>query len=128
VGNGCSSRTRTIELEVTGKPILQASPDQITFTTTVTAQNPAPRAVLVSSTWPDLPYRVEKQNADWLEVNLTSGRTPPANSALTGDDVTLTALPSKLKPGTYRGALVFSTPGGANVQTIPVVLVVRSGE
>jgi hypothetical protein len=128
VGNGCSSRTRTLDLEVTGKPILETSPDQITFTAKVTGQNPAPRAVLVSSTWPDLPYRVEKQNADWLEVNLAGGRTPPANSALTADTVTLTADPSKLKTGTYRGTLVFSTPGGANVQTIPVVLVVSAGE
>jgi hypothetical protein len=128
VGNGCSSRTRTLALEVTGKPILQASPDQITFTTKVTGQKPAPRAVLVSGTWPDLPYHVEKQNADWLEVNLTSGRTPPADSALTADTVTLNADPSKLQPGTYRGALLVSTPGGANVQTIPVVLVVGGGK
>jgi hypothetical protein len=126
--NGCSSTTRMVELEVTGKPILQASPDQITFTTNVTVQKPAPRAVLVSSTWPDLPYRVEKQNADWLEMNLTSGRTPAANSALTADTVTLNADPSKLRPGTYRGTLLVSTPGGANVQTIPVILVVGGRE
>jgi hypothetical protein len=126
--NGCSSRTRTLTLEVTGKPILQASPDQITFTSKVAGQKPAPRAVLVSSTWPDLPYQVEKQNADWLDVSLSSGRTPPAGSALTGDAVTLTADSSKLKPGTYRGALLVSTPGGANVQSVPVVLMVGGGE
>jgi hypothetical protein len=128
IGNGCSSRTRTLDLEVTGKPVLEASPDQITFSAKVTGQKPAPRVVLVSSTWPDLPYRVEKQNADWLEVNLASGRTPPANSALTGDMVTLTADPSKLQPGTYRGALLVSTPGGANLQSVPVVLVVGGRE
>jgi hypothetical protein len=128
IANGCSSRTRTLALEVNGKPILETSPDQITFTAKVSGRNPAPRAVLVSSTWPDLPYRVEKQNANWLQVNLASGRTPPANSALTADTVTLTADPTKLNPGTYRGALVFSTPGGADVQTVPVVLVVGGGE
>jgi hypothetical protein len=128
IRDGCTSRTRMFELEVTGKPILQASPDQIAFTAKVSGQKLAPRAFLVSSTWPNLPYHVEKQSADWLEVNLTSGRTPPADSALTADTVTLTADPSKLKPGTYRGALLVSTPGGANVQTIPVVLVVGGGE
>jgi hypothetical protein len=117
VGNGCGSRIRAWELEVTGKPILEASPDEILF-----RGEKGPRAILVSSTWPNLPYHVEKQNADWLEVSLNSGRTPPAGSALTGDMVTLRADPSKVKPGTYRGALVFSTPGGANVQTVPVVL------
>jgi hypothetical protein len=128
VGNGCSSRTRTIELSVTGKPILLASPDQITFSAQTTGQKTPPRAILVSSTWPDLPYRIEKQNADWLEVSLESGRTPSADSALTGDTVTLIADPSKLTPGTYQGALLISTPGGASVQSVPVALVVGVGK
>jgi hypothetical protein len=127
-GNGCSSRTRTFDLLVTGKPILLASPDQVTFATKTAGQKPSPRAVLVSGTWPDLPYRVEKENADWLEVSLHSGKTPSANSALTGDTVTLVADPSKLMPGTYRGALLISTPGGASVQRVPVVLAVGVGE
>ncbi len=123
-GNGCISRTRNWEVEVTGKPILEASPEQITFTSKAPGEKPAPRSMLVSSTWPDRPYRVEKQNADWLEVHLNTGRTPAANSALTGDTVTLAADPSKLEPGTYRGSLVVSMPDAANVKTIPVSLVV----
>jgi hypothetical protein len=119
---------RTWEVEVTGKPILEASPEEITLTSKVPGEKPAPRAVLVSGTWPDLPYRVEKRNADWLEVSLTTGRTPPAESALTGDMVTLTADPTKLKPGTYRGALLISTPGAASVRTVPVTLMVAGAE
>ncbi|MBZ5609101.1 MAG: hypothetical protein LAP38_12640 [Acidobacteriia bacterium] len=124
--NACASATRAFELIVTGKPILEATPDEVTFSCRTPAQAPAPKTILVSSTWPNRPYTVTTRNAEWLRVEQDQGVTPDSDSAITGDVVTLTVDPSKLEPGTYRGSVVFWTRDGVAAPTVPVVLVVGS--
>ncbi|MCX6626189.1 MAG: hypothetical protein NTW28_00980 [Candidatus Solibacter sp.] len=124
--NVCTAVPVSLQLLVTGKPILEAAPDEIAFSCPSPAQSPAPRTILVSSTWPNLTYAVEKRNADWLRVTQARGVTPGLDSAITGDVVTLSVDPSKLKPGVYRGSVHFSTWDGANSPDVPVVLVVGS--
>jgi hypothetical protein len=124
--NVCTAVPLTLQLLVTGKPILEASPDEIAFSCPSPVQPPAPKTILVSSTWADMLYTVEKRDADWLHVTLARGVTPGADSAITGDVVTLKVDASKLKPGTYRGSLLFSARDGANTPDVPVVLVVGS--
>ncbi|MBV8732466.1 MAG: hypothetical protein JO336_21865, partial [Acidobacteriia bacterium] len=80
----CTTAVRSLELFVTGKPILEVSAGEVTFTSGPGLVPPA-KTILVSSTWPNLSYHVEKHNADWLEVRLDRGRTPEADSPLTGD-------------------------------------------
>ena len=125
--NDCASISRTFELLVTGKPILEAGPDQVSFSCSNTAQTPAPKRILVSSTWPSIAYTAEVRNAAWLHVDQEMGITPDPGSALTGDVVTLTVDPTGLKPGTYRGSILFHTRYGANSPGTAVVLVVGDG-
>ena len=47
VENLCTSVSRMFELVVTGKPILEAAPDEITFSSPAPAQAPASRTILV---------------------------------------------------------------------------------
>lgn len=122
--NNCAVVSRAFELVVMGKPILETGPDQVSFSCQTPAHAAAQRTILVSSTWPSLPYTVETKNAPWLRAAQENGVTPDADSALTGDVVTLTADPAGLKPGTYRGSVVFRTRYGANAPSVAVVLLV----
>jgi hypothetical protein len=121
---GCSAVSRLFELAVAGRPILEATPGAITFFCRTAAQTPAPKLILVSSTWPNLPYRVETRDASWIRAAQQTGVTPEPGSAINGDVVTLTVNPNQLKPGTYRGSVVLWTQHGANAPVIPVVLIV----
>lgn len=122
-GTICAAALRPFELVVTGRPILDVASNEIAFAVG-TAKDSMSSTVLVSSTWPSLPYSVETHNMPWLQVNQERGVTPDPESAMTGDVVTLTVDPAKLEPGTYHGSIVFWTRNGANAPTIPVVLVV----
>ncbi len=124
--NLCAVATRAFEMTVTGRPILEAAPDEIAFACLTHGPAPAPKTILVSGTWPSLPYRAEARNADWLRVKQGFGVTPDPDSAMTGDVVTLTVDVAKLEPGTYRGWVLFRTRNGANAPAVPVVLVVGS--
>jgi hypothetical protein len=120
--NQCMAVEKTIELFVTGKPVLDVSPGELAFEYHVGGTLPKARVVLVSSTWPDLPYAVTANGTEWVHAEPASGVTPDAGSALSGDAVTVRIHPEKLNPGTYRTTLVFSTWLGANAPEIPVTL------
>jgi hypothetical protein len=122
--NICVSVLHTFELVVSNQAILEVTPAQISFSCLTPEQAPAPIAMLVSSTWANLPYRLEMRDASWLHAVQERGITPPQDSAITADVVTLTADPSHLKPGTYHGSVLLWTRQGTNTQSIPVALVV----
>ena len=126
--NECVGVSRPYELAVDGKPLLETTPEEIAFSSPTPAHAPEPRTILVSSTWPNLPYTVETRNATWLRVLQEHGVTPDQDSAIRGDVVTLTVDPSKLSPGTYRGSVLFWTRHGANAPSVPVVLVVGASQ
>lgn len=126
--NQCIAVEKTIELFVTGKPVLDVSPGELAFEYHVGGAPPKARVVLVSSTWPDLPYGVSVNPTEWAHAELASGVTPDAGSALSGDAVTVRINPEKLNPGTYRTTLVFSTWLGANAPEIPVTLKIVKDE
>jgi hypothetical protein len=126
--NQCIAMEKTIELFVTGKPVLDVSPGELAFEYHVGGALPKARAVLVTSTWPGLPYSVSANGTEWVYAEPASGITPDSGSALRGDAVAVRINPEKLNPGIYRTAVVFSTWMGANAPEIRVTLKVVKDE
>ncbi len=105
--NTCSCTTRAFELLVTGRPILSAVPERIEFTIAAD-RPPESQTVLITSTWPGLPYTLSTPDASWLKLRQALGTTPEQDSALTGDRATLEVVPGKLPPGVHHGTVTVS--------------------
>lgn len=120
--NMCASTIRGFELLVTGRPILLAIPDRVEFTVSPDAQ-PAAQTVLISSTWPGLPYTLSTPDNSWLTLRQTEGITPEAGSAFLGDRATVTVIPTKLAPGIHHGRIILSA-WRANPIAIEVTLTI----
>jgi hypothetical protein len=121
--NSCASAVKTLELVVTGKPILRAFPEKVAFEHRAGKASPAPLSVEVSATWPNLPYTVHA-DAGWLTHKVRAGATPGADSGLSSDVVSLEVDPKDLPPGVYRASVRFSTWLGANSPVVAVTLTV----
>lgn len=126
--NQCIAVEKTVELFVTGKPVLVVSAAELAFEYHVGGALPKARMVLVRSSWPRLPYGVTANGTTWVHAEPASGVTPNSGSALGGDAVTVRINPEKLNPGTYRTAVIFSTWMGANAPEIPVTLKIVKDE
>ena len=120
--NGCTQVTRELTLVVTGKPILRVDAEELIFEHHAGVADPPARSVLVSSSWPSLPYSVNGGACAWLKFAQSEGHTPPADSALMADPVWVRVLPHDLAPGKYSCSLVFSTWRGANAPVVHVRL------
>jgi hypothetical protein len=105
--NTCSSTTRGFELLVTGRPILRAVPERIEFTIPAD-RPPESQSVLISSTWPDLPYSLSTPDDSWLKLRPARGATPEQGSALAGDRAMVMLDSGKLSPGVYHGTVIVS--------------------
>ena len=117
----CASAIEDLILEVTGKPILRVAPEELAIEYREGDPAPLSRVVLVSATWPALPYALRAASAaPWLRLRPGEGATPPEGSPHTGDPVTVEVSPEGLAPGVYRAILSFSTAGGVNAPQIPV--------
>lgn len=119
--NSCSSAVKTLELIVTGKPILRAFPEEFFVEYHAGQSRPAPLTVEVSATWPNLPYSVQV-DAGWLTRKVLAGVTPGQGSGLSSDIVSLEIDPKDLAPGIYRASVRFSTRSGANSPVVAVTL------
>ena len=126
--NQCIAVEKKVELFVTGKPVLAVSREELSFEYHTGQALPKPEIVLVSSSWPELPYTVSAAGADWLRAEPAAGLTPVRGSAFRGDDVRVRIQPEKLPPGTYRTTMTFSTWKGANSPQIAVTLKVVKSE
>ena len=126
--NECVSVAKTVEVFVTAKPILQVSTDELTFEYHVGRDVPRPQTVLVASSWPNLPYSVATNGAEWLRAGQTNGVTPDTVSSVSGDSVIVRIDPEKLGVGTYKTTLVFWTWMGANAPEVSVTLKIVKDE
>jgi hypothetical protein len=125
--NNCSSVVKELELIVTGKPMLRVFPEELKWECRAGEAAPAPFTVLVSGSWPDLPYAM-RIDAPWLTGKVRAGVTPAAGSALASDAVSLEIDAKNLAPGTYRTFVRFSTSMGANSPAVAVTLRVVAAE
>jgi hypothetical protein len=119
--NNCAMAEQVYALEVTGKPVLRVSPEELVFEYRAGDAAPRPQNVLVSSTWPELPYSVTGE-ANWLRVHLRAGVTPYSGSGFSSDAATVEVVPQDLKPGVYQATLIFFAPQGATPPRVPVKL------
>jgi hypothetical protein len=124
--NICGAIEQDFTLLVTGKPILRVTPDEVAIEYHTDGPMPPPRTILVSSTWPELPYSVSGDST-WLHASQREGLTPGPGSAFAGDVVSVEADPKGLPPGTYETTLTFSTYQGAVAPEIRVRLTVVPG-
>jgi hypothetical protein len=105
--NNCTTTTREFHLLVTGRPILRAAPKRIEFRVSPDSP-PEGQTLLVSSTWPGLPYTLSSPDGSWLILRQAEGTTPEAGSALTGDRASVVSIPRKLAPGVHHGTVTVS--------------------
>lgn len=120
--NPCAAAVSDLALEVTGKPILRVTPEELVLEFREGDPLPKPEVILVSGSWADLAYAVRATNAPWLRLRANLGATPYAGSPYAADSVTVQVAPDGLAPGVYRSVMSFSTDLGANTPQIPVTL------
>lgn len=126
--NGCGETSRSYSLLVTGKPILEVSPEQLAFVYRIGGPQPPSRMILVSGSWPDLPYSVTQATPEWLSVRPADGTTPSEGAARTADPIEVAVRTEGLKPGIHNAELRVWTAAGANVEKIPITLTVLAAK
>ncbi len=115
-----SPQTVFVSLTVLPQCAISVSPGSLTFTAVSLQSSPNPKAINVGlsegcSTAMQWNAAVSTRNGGhWLSIGQSSGRTPAYPQVSVNS--------SNLSPGTYTGALVFSTKSGN--QTLPVTLIV----
>lgn len=121
VATPCSETVQEWNWAVRGAPMLFVEPAEITLDSRNTTA-----AALVSSSWEGLTYSISTADGQplprWLRVRPKRGRTPPAGSPLTADQVALIAEPSLAPPGAVAELLIHTWRGSG-----PAALVVRFG-
>jgi hypothetical protein len=121
-GNNCGAEERDFVLQVTGRPILRVTPEEIELEYRVGGPVPEAKVLLVSATWPKFPYSLTKGSGPWLRIRQQAGVTPLPGSPYAGDVVRVQIVPESLTAGTYESELVLSGPSGAAALTVPVRL------
>jgi hypothetical protein len=124
--NVCAAAEQDYVLQVTGRPILRVSPEKIVFDYRVCDAGPEPQSLLVSSTWPAVPYSISATEA-WLRGEPEKGVTPYIGSALAADRVIVRVITKDLAPGIHEASLVFVTYESATTTVIPVRVRVLAG-
>jgi hypothetical protein len=118
--NLCVSATQELTLEVTGKPILRVTPEQLVIEYREGDPVPAPEALLVSASWPELAYGIASTSAPWLQWRANQGVTPYQGAAYAADAVAIQVVPEGLAPGGYQAVLSFSADLAANMPQVSV--------
>jgi len=118
--NPCAAAVGDLSLEVTGKPILRVTPEQLVVEYREGDPLPKPQVLLVSGSWAELAYTVHAASAPWLRFRASQGTTPYAGSAYAADSVAVQMMPDGLAPGVYHSVMSFSADQGANMPEIPV--------
>lgn len=141
--NGCSVAMKQFTIVVSAAPVLTVTPGHLIFVAAEHDGSPE-QSLLVSATWPNLPYNITVVGGDWLTALPEQGRTPgpdssralseasgsalraassPASSA-PGDTVRVRIDPSSLKPGHYSATLMLSAWQAAPTSAVIVELTV----
>jgi hypothetical protein len=123
VSNGCSQTEKQFTLVVSAAPVLTIAPMHLIFIAAEGEGAPG-QNLLVSSTWPSLPYGIKVTDGEWLTALPEQGRTPGPVAIATGDSVRVRIDASRLKPGHYAATLMFSAWQAAPAAAVVVELAV----
>ena len=121
-GNACGADERDFVLQVTGRPILRVTPEQIDLQYVPGGPVPEAQILLVSATWPKLAYSLTNGSEPWLRIRQQAGVTPLAASPYAGDVVRIQIVTENLTAGLNESTLVFCGPEGTAAVTVPVRL------
>lgn len=110
------SYTVPVTLVITGAPALTVSPSTLLFDGTAGGAQ-LTKTVSISSSPSTGFVATVAVGAAWLSISPLTGATPQT--------LTVTVSPASLAPGTYRGSIIFSSPGAnSGMQLVGVTLVV----
>jgi putative Ig domain-containing protein len=134
--NGCSVAMKQFTIVVSAAPLLTVTPAHLIFVAAEHDGSPE-QSLLVSATWPDLPYNITIAGGDWLTALPELGRSPGVSpssapstvanvvSSVAGDTVHIRIHCSNLSAGHYSATLTFSAwqaaPSGAVVVELTVL-------
>ncbi|MCS7026370.1 MAG: hypothetical protein NZV14_16345 [Bryobacteraceae bacterium] len=122
IANDCLVLARSFVLRVEGAPVLQVWPLSLHLQYELGQTPVLAERILIAGSWRDLPYWIEAEDADWIDLRPLLGRTPPEGHALSSDPVTIVLKPSKLKPGIYRTSIRVLAGYGAAEARLPLTL------
>jgi hypothetical protein len=133
--NGCSVAMKQFTIVVSAAPLLTVTPAHLIFIAAEHDGSPE-QSLLVSATWPNLPYNITIAGGDWLTAVPELGRTPgvtstsasnavsgPVSSAA-GDIVRVRVRCSTLTAGHYSATLTLSAWQAAPSAAVVVELTV----
>jgi hypothetical protein len=133
--NGCSVAMKQFTIVVSAAPVLTITPAHLIFVAAENDGSPE-QSLLVSATWPNLPYSISIAGGDWLTALPELGRTPgvPSNPSLNtvstvistpaGDTVRVRVRCSNLNAGHYSATLTLSAWQAAPSAAVVVELTV----
>ena len=121
--NQCRWAIQKFDLSVTTRPLLVVSTDWISFVFEEGDTTPQRKSVKVSAGWPDLAYTASAQKA-WLKLAPLTGRTPPAGSPLSGDELAIEVSAANLAPGSYSTKVDLSAWEAALTPSVEVAVTV----
>jgi hypothetical protein len=133
--NGCSATMKQFTIVVSAAPVLTITPAHLIFVAAENDGSPE-QSLLVSATWPNLPYSISIAGGDWLTALPELGRTPgvPSNPSLNtvstvistpaGDTVRVRVRCSNLNAGHYSATLTLSAWQAAPSAAVVVELTV----
>ena len=116
ISGGGGNQTLQVNLTVSNSPLVNVTPQQLTFTSVQNGANPATQTLTVNST-----------NGSSLPVSFTSNQSflLVNSSANTPGTANVQVVPGSLTVGTYTATITVTS--GAQVQTVPVILTITSG-
>ena len=124
--NSCAFEVKGFQFIVTDEPVLRPSLPELQFVYRDGYAKPMAQSVLVTSTWPSVPYSVDEldpKNSAWLSFS-HRGMTPERDSDMLADVLAVRVNVEGLKPGVYRSTLKLSTPAFPTVSTMQVTLTI----
>ena len=122
-GASNSSQKITVTLGVTGTPpsgtSFNITPGSLSFTYASGTSKPGTQNLSIASSGTALQFTATASGGNWLTVSPATGSTPTT--------VKVSANPTGLAVGTYKGSITITSGGASNSpQTVPVSLVVTS--
>jgi hypothetical protein len=127
--NGCSATMKQFTIVVSAAPLLTATPAHLIFVAAEHDGSPE-QSLVVSGTWPNLPYKITIAGGDWVTALPELGRTPGATSSsgsassVAGDTVRVRVRCSNLSAGHYSATLTLSAWQAAPSAAVVVELTV----
>jgi hypothetical protein len=113
------SVTFVVSPGTTGNPSLNIAPANLSFTYAAGSTTSGSQNLTVSSSASALSITASASGGAWLSVSPASGSTPAT--------LKVTANPSGMAAGTYKGSITITSTGAGNSpQTVPVTLTVTS--